>query len=126
MSDPSTATRRRGRSTTTTQPNDGNIFEYGSGYGFVCGEYGFLVFAPLGRGEDFKYVDCFACFGCGQVNMSVVSEFGVKCESQYFLGVWSWVVLCCLSEVPSCVLYSAGSGVNSVQVVLSVLSMSCR
>ena len=31
-----------------------------SGYGFVCGEYGFLVFAPLGRGEDFEYVDCFA------------------------------------------------------------------
>ena len=26
--------------------------EYGSGYGFVCGEYGFLVFSPLGRGED--------------------------------------------------------------------------
>ena len=25
--------------------------------GFVCGEYGFLVFAPLGRGEDFEYVD---------------------------------------------------------------------
>ena len=38
-----------------------SILEYGSGYGFVCGEYGFLVFAPLGRGEC---VDCFACFGC--------------------------------------------------------------
>ena len=24
----------------------------------------FCVFAPLGRGEDFEYVDCFACFGC--------------------------------------------------------------
>ena len=35
-----------------------------TGYGFVCGEYGFFVFAPLGRGEDFEYVDCFACFGC--------------------------------------------------------------
>ena len=41
-----------------------SILEYGSGYGFVCGEYGFLVFVPLGRGEDFEYVDCFACFGC--------------------------------------------------------------
>ena len=25
---------------------------------------GFLVFAPLGRCEDFEYVDCFVCFGC--------------------------------------------------------------
>ena len=24
-----------------------SILEYGSGYGFVCGEYGFLVFAHL-------------------------------------------------------------------------------
>ena len=53
----------------------------GSSYGFVCCEYGFLVFAPLCRGEDFEYVDCFACFGCGQVYVSVVSEFGVKRES---------------------------------------------
>ena len=30
---------------------------------------------------DFEYVDCFACFGCGQVYVSVVSEFVVKCES---------------------------------------------
>ena len=29
-----------------------------SGYGFVCGEYGFFMFAPLGRDEDFEYVDC--------------------------------------------------------------------
>ena len=36
----------------------------GLGYGFVCGEYGFFVFAPLGRGEDFQYVDSLACFGC--------------------------------------------------------------
>ena len=50
-------------------------------YGFVCGEYGFLVFAPLGRGEDFEYVDSFACFVCYQVHVSVVGEFGVKCES---------------------------------------------
>ena len=27
------------------------------------------------------YVDCFACFGCCKVYVSVVSEFGVKCES---------------------------------------------
>ena len=31
--------------------------------------------------RTFEYVDCFACFGCGQVYVSVVSEFGVKCES---------------------------------------------
>ena len=30
---------------------------------------------------------------------SVVGEFQVKCESLVFLGVWSWVALCCLSEV---------------------------
>ena len=24
----------------------------------------FFVFAPLGRGEDFQYVDSLACFGC--------------------------------------------------------------
>ena len=36
----------------------------GSGNGFVCGEYGFFMFAPLGRGEVFEYVDCLACFGC--------------------------------------------------------------
>ena len=22
------------------------------------------LFSPLGRGEDFQYVDCLACFGC--------------------------------------------------------------
>ena len=47
---------------------------------YVC-EYGILVFTPLCRGEDFEYVDCFACFGCGQVYVSAVSEFGVKCDS---------------------------------------------
>ena len=31
--------------------------------------------------KDFEYIDCFACFGCGQVYVSVVNEFGVKCES---------------------------------------------
>ena len=41
----------------------------------------FSLFAPHGRGEDFEYVDCFACFGCCQVYVSVVGEFGVKCES---------------------------------------------
>ena len=46
-----------------------------------CWEYGFLMFAPLCLGEDFEYVDYFACFGCGQVYVSVVSEFGVKFES---------------------------------------------
>ena len=63
------------------QPYGRSILEYGSGYGFICGEYGFLVFAPIGRGEDCEYVDCFACFGCCQVYVSVVGEFGVKCES---------------------------------------------
>ena len=47
----------------------------------VCYEHGFLMFAPLCQGEDFEYVDCFVCFGYGQVYVSVVSEFGVKCES---------------------------------------------
>ena len=28
-----------------------------------------------------EYVDCFACFGCCQVYVSVVDEFWVKCES---------------------------------------------
>ena len=59
----------------------GSILQYGSSFGFVYCEYGFLMFPPLCRGEDFEYVDCFACFGCGQVYVSVVSEFGVKCES---------------------------------------------
>ena len=40
-----------------------------------------LCLPQLGRGEDFEYVDCFACFGCCQVYVSVVGEFGVKCES---------------------------------------------
>ena len=31
--------------------------------------------------RTFEYVDCFACFGCCQVYVSVVGEFGVKCES---------------------------------------------
>ena len=31
--------------------------------------------------RTFEYVDCFACFGCGQVYVSVVSESEVKCES---------------------------------------------
>ena len=35
----------------------GSILEYGSSYGSVCCEYGFLMFAPLCRGEDFEYVD---------------------------------------------------------------------
>ena len=28
-----------------------------------------------------EYVDCFACFGCCQVYVSVVGELWVKCES---------------------------------------------
>ena len=47
------------------QPYGRSILKYECGYGFICGEY----------------VDCFACFGCGQVYVSVVSELGVKCES---------------------------------------------
>ena len=43
-----------------------------SGYGFVCGEYGFFMFAPLGRGEDFQYVDCLACFGSSMDGYSVI------------------------------------------------------
>ena len=31
------------------------------------------MFAPLGRGEDFEYVDCVACFGCCQVYVLKVS-----------------------------------------------------
>ena len=31
--------------------------------------------------RTFEYGDCFACFACGQVYVSVVREFGVKCES---------------------------------------------
>ena len=39
--------------------------------------------------------------------MSVVGEFGVKCE---YFGVWSWVVLCCQSEVlvVCCILLGLG------------------
>ena len=44
------------------------------------------MLAPLGRGEEFEYVDCFAYVGYCQAYVSVVGE-------------WSWVVLCCLSEV---------------------------
>ena len=63
------------------QPYGRSILEYRSSYGFVSGEYSFLVFVPLGRGEDFEYVDCFTCYGCCQVYASVVGEFGAKCES---------------------------------------------
>ena len=53
-----------------------------SSTGLVMAFYvGFLMFAPFSRGEDFEYVDWFACFGCGHVYVSVASEFGVKCES---------------------------------------------
>ena len=70
--------------------------------------------------------------------MSVISEFGVKCvvmgNNNIYLNIIISIVLSIGS--PSCVLYSAGSGVSSVHVVLSVLrsrslsfvhmSMSCR
>ena len=63
----------------------GHMVEAYSSTGLVMAlyvyEYGFLMLAPLCRGEDFEYVDCFACFGCGKVYVSVVSEFGVNCES---------------------------------------------
>ena len=38
------------------RPYGRSILEYGSGCGFVCCEYGFLVFAPLCRGEDFMLI----------------------------------------------------------------------
>ena len=42
------------------------------------------MFVPLCRGEDFEYVDCFACVGCGQVYVSLVSEFGASsCTGGY-------------------------------------------
>ena len=47
--------------------------------------------------------------------MSVVGEFAASVNPS-ILDVWSWVVLCCISEV-LVVLYSAGSGVSSVHVV---------
>ena len=37
-----------------------------------------LCFPHLVEVRTFEYVDC---FGCCQVYMSVVGEFGVKCES---------------------------------------------
>ena len=40
-----------------------------------------LCFSPFDRGDDIEYVDCFSCFGWFQVYVSVVGEFGVKCES---------------------------------------------
>ena len=40
-----------------------------------------LCFPHLVEVRTFEYVDCFACFGCGQVYVFVVSEFEVKCES---------------------------------------------
>ena len=38
------------------------------------------------------------------------------------MGALPWVVLCCLLLGPDCLVYSAGSGVNRVQVVLSGFS----
>ena len=40
-----------------------------------------LCFPHLVEVRTFEYIDCFARFGGGQVYVSVVSEFGVKCES---------------------------------------------
>ena len=31
----------------------------------------FPYVCPFCRGEDFEYVDCFVCFGCGQVSLCV-------------------------------------------------------
>ena len=36
--------------------------------------------------RTFEYVYCFACFGCDQVYVSVVSEFGVNCVSPSMFG----------------------------------------
>ena len=47
--------------------------------------------------RTFEYVDCFASFGCGQVYVSVVSKFGVKCE--YFLCVVMGSVVYLKSEL---------------------------
>ena len=44
---------------------EGSVLKYMSCYGFECGEYRFIVFAPLGRWEDFE--KCFGCFGCSIV-----------------------------------------------------------
>ena len=35
-----------------------------SSTGLVMALYVASMVAPLGRGEDFQYVDCLACFGC--------------------------------------------------------------
>ena len=41
-----------------------HMVEAYSSTGLVMALYGFFMFAPLGRGEDFEYVDCLACFAC--------------------------------------------------------------
>ena len=41
-----------------------HMVEVYSSTGLVIALYVFFMFAPLGRGEDFEYVDCLACFGC--------------------------------------------------------------
>ena len=44
-----------------------HMVEAYSSTGLVMALYvasGFFMFAPLGGGEDFQYVDCLACFGC--------------------------------------------------------------
>ena len=41
----------------------------------------FLCVCPLGRGEDFQYVDSLRAMVAARSMCPVVGEFGVKCES---------------------------------------------
>ena len=99
-----------------TQKNyGGNVLEYGSCYGFVCCEYRFLSFPHV--------VDVSAlsiCIVLRDLYMFVVCEFWVECQSLYFWVDVHGCVMLYISNA-SCVLYSVGSGVKRVNVVLSGL-----
>ena len=65
---------------------------------------------------------CLSCFGCCDLYVFVVCEFGVESQSLYFgLMFMGSVMLSICSS--SYVLYSAGSGVKRVRVVLYGLRM---
>ena len=88
-----------------------NILKYGSYYGFVCCDY------------CFPHVDVSGlsiCIVCVLLLLCCLCEFGSRVIPSILWSIFmESVFICCAS----CVLYSGGSGVNSVHAVLYGLSM---
>ena len=103
-------------------PYGGNVLKYGSYYGFVCCEDRFLCFPHVVHVSALSICIIFRAFVVVIYMSLLYVSLGSRVSPSIFglMFIGRVVLFICSS---SCVLYSAGSGVKKVHVVLSGLRM---